>query len=436
MTWLYSLILSFLMLFTSLFVPFEAAPVPSVTEDDFVPVLRFISTSDTHIQSLGDKGCKRVARMINSAYDIAEADSDYNKLDAVVFSGDITDNGTFTAFSAFAATTDKAIKDGTERLGVVAKSHDGGTYDSQSLEIYTELTGQETDFHRVINGFHFIGISRSPEKGVHYSAEQVSWLDSELESATKDAPEKPVFVFQHEHVLNTVFGSYTYDGWGMDTFSAVLEKYPQVVHISGHSHYPANDPRSIWQGAFTAIGDGGLAYYEFTVDDLTSVHPAGNETMTQALLVEVDADNRVLVKVLDVDAGKFVAEYLIDNISDAVKTKYSHDIRRAASTAPSFPEGTAVSCKKEMLEYRVSFPQATVNGEDNAVYLYRLTVLDKDGNTVHTDWHLSDYYYAENADTDAFATFPLGKGEYAIKVIAEDVWGNQSEAISCVYEVK
>ena len=115
MNTLCSLILSFLMLFTSLFVPFAKVPVTE-KEDDFVPVLRFVATSDTHIYALGDKGCTRVAKMINSAYEIAEADADYKKLDAVVFSGDITDDGTFTAFSAFAATELTAFADTGSRL--------------------------------------------------------------------------------------------------------------------------------------------------------------------------------------------------------------------------------------------------------------------------------------------------------------------------------
>ena len=426
----FALILNFLMLFSALFVPFSCAPTPDA-EDDFVPVLRFVATSDTHINALGDKGCRRVAAMINSAYSIAEADPDYKELDAVVFSGDITDNGTFTAFSAFAATTDKAIRGDTERLAVVAKAHDGGTYDSDSLEIFTSLTGQETDFHRVIDGFHFIGVSRSPEAGVHYTDEQVQWLDRELAAATAAAPSQPVFVFQHEHVLDTVFGSYSYDGWGMDTFKAVLEKYPQAVHISGHSHYPANDPRSIWQGSFTAIGDVGLAYYEFTVDDETSVHPDGNKSMTQALLVEVDARNRVLVRVLDVDAGEFTAQYLIDNITDPVKTKYDHNIRRAVSVAPAFPDGAFLTCEKKLGGYKVSFPAAVVSGSDNAVYLYRLTVTDENGNTVKSAWQLSDYYYAKHCNTASFDKFTLlPDGDYTVSVTAEDVWGNRSAPLT------
>lgn len=422
-----SLLLGFLSLFTSLFVPLSKAQIPE-NNDDFVPVARFIATSDTHITALGDKGCTRIAKMINSAYAIAEADSDYNKLDAVVFAGDITDSGTFTAFSAFAATTDKAIKGDTERLAVVAKSHDSSSFGSDALDTFTSLTGQEPDFHRVINGFHYIGISRSPTDE-HYTAEQVKWLDTELEKATKEAPEQPVFVFTHEHVLNTVFGSFAYDGWGMDTFLDVLNKYPQVIHISGHSHYPANDPRSIWQGNFTAIGDGGLAYYEFTVDNETSVHPDNYKSMTQALLIEIAADNRVLIRVLDVDAGEFVKEYLVDNVSSPVKLKYSHDARKLLSTAPVFDENAALSVKKSCGKYKITVPQAKVTG-DNEVYLYRISITDSDGNEVYSARELSQYYFADTPDSITFSGISLKNGSYTVSVAAEDVWGNLSEALT------
>lgn len=425
----YSFILSFLMIFTSIFVPFANAPVPVTFNDDFVPVLRFVSTSDTHVTALGDKPSYRIANMIKSAYEISENDPDYKCLDAVTFSGDITDDGTFTAFSAFTSVTDKVIKDGTERLAVLAKSHDGNTYGAESLDIFTKLTGQETDFHRVIKGYHFIGISRSPYDDVQYSDEQLLWLDAELKAATEEAPEQPVFVFNHEHIKNTVFGSYDCDGWGVDYFTEILNKYPQVIDISGHSHYPANDPRSIWQGTFTAINDGGLAYYEFTVDDETSVHPDNHKTMTQALIIEVDENNRVLVRVLDVDKGEFVAEYLIDNVTEAVKTKYDHNLRRENSSGPVFAEGDKLTVNECLGSVSVSVPQAEV-GEDNKVYLYRLSVTDENGKEVHSDWELSQYYFADVPDAVDFDAFTLIDGKYTVSVVAEDVWGNQSVALT------
>ncbi len=425
---IYSVILAFLSVFVTIFLPFTCAPAPENKQDDFVPVMRFVTTSDTHIYTLGDEGCRRITKMMKSAYAYSDKDSDYNSVDAVVFSGDITDDGTFTAFSAFTATTNAVLRDETTRLGVVAKAHDGGTYGTKSLEIFSSLTGQDTDFHVVIGGYHFIGISRSPSDEEHYTKEVINWLDEQLKIATEDKPDQPVFVFSHEHVLNTVFGSRSNDGWGVDYFVDVFNKYPQVMHFSGHSHYPANDPRAIWQGTFTAVNDGGLAYYEFTVDGETSVHPDGSDTMTQALIVETDKDNRVLIRVLDVDAGEIVKEFLVDNVTDEVKTKFNPDERKLLSVAPEFSDDAEISVKIKNKKLSVYFPQAEVTG-DNAVYLYRIVITDENGNEVYKDKTLSEYYFASVPETQEFEGIKLSSGKYYISVHAEDVWGNESEAI-------
>ena len=420
-----SIILSIFTLFASLVSPSYTAPVPEMKEDNFVPVMRFVATSDTHIEDFGDVGCKRTSAMLKTAYAISEADPDYKNLDAVVFSGDITDNGRRKSFYSFAAITDNEIREGTERLAVVAKAHDSYRFQNNSLKVFTEITGQETDFHRVIGGFHFIGISRSSTLK-HYTEKQVEWLDENIAAAVAADPEKPVFVFQHEHVRDTVYGSSKSDGWGLETFTDVLRKYPQVVHISGHSHFPANDPRAVWQGSFTAINDGGLAYYELAVDGKNGQFPEEKERMSQALIIEVDADNRVLVKVLDVDAGKIMREFLIDNITEENKTKYAFDTRAEAASAPVFAEGAALQYKKEGAKHYVTVPQAEVS-EDNEVFVYRISVINKNGRTVYEDWAFSDYFHADKADSITFDGFiALGKN-LTVKVCAEDVWGNTSE---------
>lgn len=419
-----SVILSIFTLFASLMSPDFVAPVPEMKADDFVPVMRFVATSDTHIEELGDIGCQRTSAMIKTAYAISDADEDYKNLDAVVFSGDLTDNGLKKSFYAFAATTDNELREGTERLALVAKAHDSYRYSKNSLKVFSEITGQESDFHRVIVGYHFIGISRSNTLK-HYTEDQVKWLDEQIAAAVADAPEKPVFVFQHEHVKCTVYGSSETDGWGLDMFTDVLKKYPQVVHISGHSHFPANDPRAVWQGEFTAINDGGLSYFELAVDGKNGQFPEEKERMSQALIIEVDKDNRVLVKVLDVDEGKIMREFLIDNITEENKTKYSFETRKEAALAPIFPEGSALSYKKDGLKHYITVPQAEVS-EDNEVFVYRIAVLNEKGRTVHEDWVFSDYYFAERPDTVTFDGFiALGKN-LTVKVCAEDVWGNRS----------
>lgn len=424
---LISIILSVFICFASYMTPSFVAPVPEIKEDDFVPVLRFVAASDTHIETLGDTGCKRLSSMLKTAYAVSDADKDYKNLDAVVFSGDITDHGFIGSFFSFAAVTDLEIREGTERLGVVAKAHDSYTFLNNSRKVFEGITGQEPDFHRVIGGFHFIGISRS-ETLQHYTDDQVKWLDENIAAAVQEDPEKPVFVFQHEHVRNTVYGSSDTDGWGLDVFSDVLSKYPQAVHISGHSHFPANDPRAVWQGEFTAINDGGLSYFELAVDGKNGQYPDERDRMSQALIIEVDADNRVLVKVLDVDEGKIMREFLIDNIAEENKTKYSFEERKEKASAPVFSENAVLSYEKKGLKHYITVPQAKVS-EDNEVFLYRISVTDEKGRTVHEAWEFSQYFFADMPESITFDGFmTLGKN-YTVKVYAEDVWGNASETL-------
>lgn len=400
---------------------------PDVSDDAFIPVLRFAASSDSHVKTLGDKGCKRIAKMINTGYAVAETDKNYDKLDAVVLTGDMTDKGTKDMFNSMYASVQSAVKDGTEFIGVVAKSHDCNSMGRDALDYYTQLTGLGTDRHEIINGFHFISISAGHDGSVHYTAQQIAWLDVQLAAAAAADPAKPIFVFQHEHIYDTVFGSYPEDGWGDKYFIDVLSKYPQVIDISGHSHYPANDPRAIWQDSFTAINDGGLAYYEFTFEGQRAYHPDGNGDMAQFLLIEVDAKNNVKVRVYDLTAEKFVWEFFIDNVSDPVKTKYSQSARKAAAKAPVFDAAPVHTTSAGKDVFTVSPAKA---GEGDIVFLYRFTVTDKNGAAVDSQTVLSDYYYTTSPADVIFKTDALKKGgEYTVTILAEDAWGLQSKPL-------
>lgn len=401
---------------------------PKPEQNGFVPVLRFVASSDSHVKTLGDKGCKRIAKMINTGYAVAEADESYKSLDAAVLTGDMTDKGTKDMFKSMYASVQSAIKDGTEFIGVVAKSHDCNTMGRDALDYYTQLTGLAADRHEIINGFHFISVSAGHDESVHYTARQIAWLDEQLAAAVSDDPEKPVFVFQHEHIYNTVYGSYPEDGWGDKYFIDVLSKYPQVIDISGHSHYPANDPRAIYQDVFTAINDGGLAYYEFTFEGQRAYHPDGNGDMAQFLMVEADAENNVRVRVYDLTAEKFVWEFFIDNIADPVKTKYSQTARKAAAEAPVF--GNAAIKRTENLLNDVFTVTPARAGAEDIVFLYRFTVTDEKGDILDSQTLLSDYYYTDSPAHVSFTTTALKNGgAYTVSIIAEDAWGVQSEPV-------
>ncbi len=200
------------------------------------------------------------------------------------------------------------------------------------------------------------------------------------------------------------------------------------MHISGHSHFPANDPRAVWQNSFTAINDGGLAYFELAVDGKNGQFPEEKDRMSQALIIEVDAANRVLVKVLDVDEGRILREFLIDNIAEEKKEKFNPEARKEKASAPVFTEGAELTAEEKYGMHYITVPQAEVSG-DNEVFIYRISVFDKNGKSVHEDWEFSQYFFAERPDSITFKGFLAFKSDLTVKVCAEDVWGNRSEPL-------
>ena len=403
---------------------------------DFTPVIRFIAASDTHVETYLDTESNRIQKMLRLGYAIADEDAEYNALDAVLIAGDLTDDGRKDQFNAFTAALNSCLREGTRFLGVTAKSHDGNNMSRKEVhDCYTALTGNPADFHTVINGFHFIGLSASDNDDVHYDDGQIAWLRAQLEEATAEAPDKPVFVMHHEHVRGTVYGSSDFEGWGETYFTDVLKDFPQVVDFSGHSHYPLNDPRSVWHGAFTAVGTGAVYYTEFTVDDVRTIHPEGYRKVSTCWIVEVDADNRVRLRGMDILAQEFLCEYILDNPADPANRDYTPEKRAAASLPPVFADGTALKVAKLTGNVNITVPAAR-SADGMAIVLYRATAYDADGNAAASAWTIPEYYTAGKQKTVALKLSGLDKGAYEIRVVAETAYGVQSEPLTAAVTVK
>lgn len=419
---------------------FVRVPEIETPADDFTPVLRFTAASDVHIEIPADVRCQRMAKMLKTSYAIAEADESYKKLDGVIFAGDVTNAGIGLQYLAFQSIINSNMKKETQPMVIIAKSHDCSTYKKDALTLYETLSGLTTDYHYVLNGFHFIGISTTHDKttDVKYTETQLIWLDEQLAEAVAGDPEKPIFVAHHEHVADTVYGSREAlgEGWGTPEFNEIFSKYPQIVDFSGHSHYPLNDPRSIWQGDFTAVGTSSLNYFEFTVDDVRTVHPQNNKKAAQIWVVEADANNRVRLRGYDLNSDTYVCEYMIEKPSDKSTFVYTPEQMAARSSAPAFDAGTTVSAIRNIdCTYSVNIPAAK-STDENIVFLYRVYVCDKDGNPVNDFWELSGYYFVPAPETVRVNIGKLEKGTYTLKAVAENAYGMQSEPVTTTLTVK
>lgn len=398
-------------------------------DTEFVPMLRFVVASDTHINTVGDVRANRIQKILSLAYSDAKQDVSYKKLDAALFVGDLTDNGSPAQFLGFRGAVNSVLQSETQCLAVVAKSHDGNTLGKKSLALYQDLTGQDTDFHVVLNGYHFIGLSASKTPDELYSEYQREWLRTQLDEAVRDDAQKPIFVMHHEHVTDTVYGSFDEDGWGIDYFKDIFCEYPQIVHFSGHSHYPINDPRSIWQGAFTAIGTGAVYYAELTVDGENCVHPAHCKQIAQCWIVEVDAQNRVRLRGFDALSGKLLCSYTLQDLADKDARQYTPDVLRRAATAPAFAQDAQIKVRKDVGGYSIRVPAAE-STDGQIIFLYRLTVADKSGKVIDEQTLVNDYWLTDSYKTVRFTS--AAKSGCTVSILAENAYGIQSEPLTTV----
>lgn len=403
-------------------------------KNNFKPVFRFVICSDAHIEGIGTPGYNRLKKTIDYSLAFASAAEVCNKIDMFFIAGDITNRGTKEEFDSFKEIYDYGREKGLEFLCTVAKGHDSIAMGKKSLEYYRFLTGQETDFHRVIGGYHFIGVSTSKLKKHFNSQFQKIWLKKELDKAVKDTPDKPVFLIHHEHIKYTVYGSYDEDGWGKLLFADLLKKYPNVVDFSGHSHYPVNDPRSVWQKEYTAIGTGSLKYTELTVDGQQKIHPDFFEECANFLIVEADKDDNLRVLGIDCLAGEILCEYYLKNPADKNNREYTIEKQSALSRSPVFSADAEILLTDEDGFYKAEYPKAE-STDKMPVFIYRVYVENEAGETLKERKTIPAYYLYKTSDTLVTHLGRLTAGIYKIKVIAETPYGVQSDTIEKVIEI-
>ena len=135
---------------------------------------------------------------------------------------------------------------------------------SDHIRFFEKALGQSPWTHYVVNGYHFIGAS--PNNGSMSCGYKLTskWLARELEKASKDTPDKPIFVMTHNQPKDTCYGS-----------------EHRRAPSSANSHYSILDERSIWQGDYTVLSTQSLSYTELE---------AGKDSITLSFAAAADDD--------------------------------------------------------------------------------------------------------------------------------------------------
>ncbi|MFC4101303.1 metallophosphoesterase family protein [Paenibacillus xanthanilyticus] len=237
--------------------------------------------------------------------------------------GDITDHGWEAEYVEMARIWAQCREQGLSvPIRFAHGNHDlfGGKAEAQ-LERFRRYTGMPGPYHaHEVGGYRFLFLGSEqvePERKdfAYLSGEQLAWLDVQLRGANE---EKPVFVFLHQPLKNTVSGSLEAQGWhGViqdEELHAIVSRYPQVMLFSGHTHWELEAPHAlhIGGGHGPAMLNAASVGYLWTDED---EHKAGS----QGYFVDVYAD-RVVVRGRDFAGGRWVDEAAFELGRGALRT--------------------------------------------------------------------------------------------------------------------
>lgn len=407
--------------------------------DDFEPILRFVVASDVHYNSEPDGQDVKFHTMLSDAYDYSDSHTLYQALDGVFIVGDIAHRGWEAPLNRFFSDFYAYTRPGTAAMAVLG-NHEFWPEPSYTEARFLAASGYaSTCQHLTISGYHFILMSTDHYEGFY--ADRIAWLSEQLEIAAADDPtgKKPIFVFQHHPAKDTVYGS---ADWGVTNLEPVFEQYPQVVDFSAHSHYPINDPRSVWQGSYTAFNTGSCREWGMDITGWrnSTVFAKENGGWTpnefpedylfdpgKYYIVEVNAASRVLVRAFDVGTGVEVIEPIfLASVGDPDRFAYT-DERANDEETPRFApdaEVETLSLTYNAAEFR--FPRTVEGGY---VQNYRCEIRQGDS-LIDTVYRLDCGFLFPAPETLTLSFTGLSEDtEYTLSIIPVTSWENEGEPL-------
>ncbi|MBQ8339454.1 MAG: metallophosphoesterase [Clostridia bacterium] len=452
----------------------------------FTPVVRFAVSSDLHWRSSTKENPLQSADntqlLFETAYDYSTS-RPYNELDGIFIAGDYTQNGSEAEMSEFYELANRLTRGDTIvrtvlgnheywTAGAVYKGEEQGTrYGPQSIAATYERHlryGQyeEVDQHLVINGFHFILLSMdryndgyidengnkiTPPSGTNfYSDEKLVWLEAEIQKAVADdaTGEKPIFIFHHVRASNSGINNNNGTLTSGDTdLEPILNRYPQVVDFSGHTHCSLTDPRTIFQTGYTAINTGSLAYLRATLinykdgkyytEASTGMDNQGTwgtgdiETATRNaclyFIVEVDVNNNIRLVINNIYTGAIEDVILLGKVGDP-DNFYYNETRRANANTPKFANNAKLETKfLTKKSVQLVIPQAECPDGMNS---YRVEIY-KDDTLVTTVYRLACQYLGGAMPETIIAPI-MGLSSstvYTAKIYPVSYWGIEGEPL-------
>ena len=296
--------------------------------------------------------------------------------------------------------------------------------------------------HCVFGPCHVLCITPDNTNPITYAPAALEWLEARLKEITEKDPGRYVLLLTHPMIYGTCYGSvlqdtYTRLGeyWATKELTGILSRYPQVITFGGHLHFPLNDPRSIWQGSFTAVGTASTSYmaidnggYE-DMATITTMKGAGK--FSQGLLLQLDRKGNARLTRMDFYHKAVIGEpWELDapRKDGSHLQRYNHETLKARNTPPTLSPA-------RFQDGKLCFEAGK---DDEFVHHYLITV-SRDGVPVASKKVLADFYASPlPSGMKPLYELPLEgleEGEYSASIVGVDSWDASSEPLECKFSV-
>lgn len=286
------------------------------------PALTFDVISDIHVQKWNTVSHDKLKRAM---IDLQKAEPDAQ---ALVINGDLGDGmpGDYETLRRLIGSlphpaplfynigNHEYYKAWHDTDGYQSNSFPNGETEQASQQRFLDFAGRKKLYEDAwVSGYHFIFLGSehylqfdpNVREGAWLSDDQLAWLEKTL--ADREKPDKPIFVFLHQPLPGTVAGSQTYGNIRSviqhERLRAILEKHPQSILFSGHTHWELRSERTVWRNGFTMVNSSSV-YEPYNEADVAYDQEYDR---SEGLTVEVYED-RVIIRGRDFANGAWIPE--------------------------------------------------------------------------------------------------------------------------------
>ena len=284
------------------------------------PILRIGAMTDNHLHPKRPathrrtKACFELFRRMNA--------------DIVVDTGDIADLSQVSELEFFRKCFDDAFA-GTDCVPFFCiANHDynyvPGTKKNDPVNFENARRALKMDSVNptaVVKGYQFVNVFQN-------EPDPKAFANAVAKAVAANRGNRPVFVVNHVPPMLTTTGTVH---WSSQAVRDVLNRYPQVVALTGHIHTAISWAANVWQGEFTAVNLGAHAEYSNKIDG-------------EAVVLDVFAD-RIDVRRYEAVSGREIGSddrWSIPLPLDPAHGPYRPEVRAGVCPRPEMPADASV----------------------------------------------------------------------------------------------